>query len=64
MARKLYTFPDKNLDRQVIELVLAINSIAPTPTSGIIVPDLTTGLTYALTVEIHAGVAQLVMTQL
>ena len=54
-ARKLYNFPDKNIDRQVIELVQNMNNI--------VVPDLTTGLFYLLTVEVTGGVPQLVLIE-
>jgi len=54
-ARKLYNFPDRNLDRQIVELVHNMN--AP------LVQDLTTGIWYYLTVEVTGGVPQLVLTE-
>lgn len=55
MARKLYNFADKNLDRQVIELVQGLNNL--------LVPDITTGKKYLLTVEVSGGVPQLVLVE-
>ncbi len=54
-ARKLYNFPDKNIDRQIVELVQSLKSL--------VVPDLSTGKWYLLTVEVSGGVPQLVLTE-
>ena len=54
-ARKLYNFPDKNLDRQVYEIVHNLNAL--------LVTDPMTGINYLLTVSVSGGVPQLVLTQ-
>jgi hypothetical protein len=63
-VRKLYNFPDPNLDRQIVELVMGQNALSASVGPIVLLPDLSSGKVYGLTVQFDGATPQLVLNEM